>query len=132
MANTNDVMSRCLFLHLLGVVWIVAVALFSFHRSNESSISQLLNLQNIILQIVLCFINCYLSDKVSEHSLKIGDELYHINWPRMNTPEKKVVIFMISRGQKEFRVTCLGMFDCSLITFSRVRSTQRSIILVFN
>lgn len=122
MENTRKVMSLPIFFQLLLFTCIVVFALFSLNQPGSSNSEKVISIQNTIWQLIVWFICCHLSEKIAAKSFSISDDLYNLNWLMLSKRERRMVWFMISRAQKEFRFTCLGMFDCSLETFSIVIS----------
>lgn len=113
-------MSWPLFFQWVSLICIVVFALFSLNQPLKSDSEKVLSVQNTAWQLLLWFIFCHLSEKITEHSFGIVDALYDVDWLMMNVRERKLLKFMIARAQKEFRISCIGMFDTSLATFSTV------------
>lgn len=122
MENTRKIMSLPIFFQLLLFTCIMVFALFSLNQPETSNNEKVISIQNTIWQSMLWFICCHLSERIAEDSFSISDDLYNSNWLLLSTRERRMLRFMISRAQKEFRFTCVGMFDCSMETFSIVIS----------
>lgn len=120
MENTRKVMSLPIFFQLLLFVCIMVFALFSINQPETSLSEKIISVQNTIWQSMLWFICCRLSEKIAAKSFNISDDLYNLNWLLLSIRERRMLRFIIFRAQKEFRFTCLGMFQCSLETFSIV------------
>lgn len=52
----------------------------------------------------------------------IADIAYDAPWYYMQKNEKFMVQMMIIRAQKSFEVKGMGIFDCSLAAYSKVRA----------
>lgn len=120
MQNIGDLTSSLLFNQLLTCILFLALNLFSLDQSVKFNMSLILNVNCLIQYVVICFIYCYFSEKVTQISFEIGEISYDSSWYEFPIGLQKLTILMISNSQREFRFKGLGMIDCSLATFSTV------------
>lgn len=76
----------------------------------------------VIAQLV---IYCSYSEDVSEDLGATAELFYEMDWYRLSDKMKKLYILSIARGQKEFRLTGLGIIECSLRIFAKVTYDRR-------
>lgn len=99
----------------------LALVLFSLNESVVVNSDLILNVQCLTTYTVNAYIYSYFSENITMKSFEVGDLAYEPLWYKMPMSQQKAVILIINQSQKEFRLTGLGMFDCSLLTFSAVR-----------
>lgn len=63
---------------------------------------------------------CYLSENVTSDLGATGDAFFHSLWYRLPIKLQKLYIIPIQQSQKEFRLTGLGIVECSLRIFITV------------
>lgn len=120
MENICDLMSGILFNILLSCVLLLALSLFSLNQSIVLNVRLAANLNLLLIYLMACYIYSYFSEAVTTNSFKIGDDVYNSLWNEMPVKQQKVIILIINRSQKEFRLRGLGMIDCSLAKFLAV------------
>lgn len=98
----------------------IAFNLFVFELNDS------LNLECVIALIDLCaypgltFLYFYFSERITTDLEEIGGIFYSSTWYRLTTKHQKYLVLPIARAEREFRLTGLGMFYCSLPIFSSV------------
>lgn len=113
-------MSGILFVVMLACVLILALILFSFDQSTAINMAQLVNLMGLLAYLFLGFTYSYFSETITANSFKIGEDAYNSLWNEMEIQQQKAIMLIIGRSQKEFRLTGLGLVDCTLATFLAV------------
>lgn len=127
MENICDLMSGILFNILLSCVLLLALSLFSLNQSIVLNVRLAANFNLLVVYLMACYIYSYFSEVVTTNSFKIGDDAYNSLWNEMPVKQQKLIILIISRSQKEFRLRGLGMIDCSLAKFLAVMSIDQII-----
>lgn len=112
-------MSGIIFSVSISCLLIIALTLFSFGVV-VNDLDLILILDGLIIYLIICYVYCYYSENITTTSLKIGDVVYDSLWYEMPIKEQRAIILMIQRSQKEFRLSGLGLVDCSLATFLSV------------
>lgn len=122
MENIQNLMSGIIFNILLSCVLFLILVLLSVDQSNVTAIdfNLLLNLDCLLTYLIICYIYCHFSENMTTKSFEIGDIVYNSFWYKMSIKEQKIIILMIQQSQKEFRLSGLGLIDCSLATFLTV------------
>lgn len=120
MDTMRSIMKLPLFIQLLGFLWIVAFALFSLDQESESDFVKLVSTSNIIWQFVVWYSFCQLSENVTRYSDEVSGVLYNLDWLSMSPNKRMALKLMLARSQRQFRFSCLDIFDCSLDTFLKV------------
>lgn len=118
MGNIQNLMSGIIFTVLLGCVLAIALAFISLDQFKYNNL--LININCASLFLIIRYIYCHFSEKMASTSDVIGDVLYDSSWYEMSTIEQKAIILMIQRSQRKFRLTGLGLVDCSLASFLTV------------
>lgn len=72
--------------------------------------------------LITCYTFCFFSETLTTNSFKIGADAYNLVWNQMTMQQQKAIKLVIARSQKEFRLTGLGLIDCSLARFLAVKS----------
>lgn len=121
MANIHDLMSVIIFDVTLTCVLFLALILFSVEQLDAIDFTVILNLECTLYIIIICYIYSYFSETITTNSFAIGEDPYNSLWYKMPMKQQKAVMLMIMRSQIEFRLTGVGMVDCSLETFLAVR-----------
>lgn len=116
-------MSGVLFFQLLSCASFFALTLFSLNKADTIESQVFIDIQNISMYLVLCFVYSHYSENISAKSVKLADVIYCTNWYEMPLEEQKTIILMIMRSQKEYRFDGYGMVHCSLANFWTVCGT---------
>lgn len=117
----DDVMGIILFILLVSYGVIIAIFLFGLELVDiyrVEAFGLMIALGNLLTQLV---IYCAFSENVTTNLLSTGDFFYGSPWYRLPVHFQKVYIFSIRRAQREFRLTGLGIIECSLGVFASVR-----------
>lgn len=101
---------------------IIAIAfnLFVVESSDGLSFETVSALVDISMIVGLSFAYFYFSERITTDLLEICDIFYNALWYRLPARQQKLFMLAIQRGQREVRLTGLGLFDCSMPIFSRV------------
>lgn len=89
----------------------------TIHSFGLTFFATLTGLINILMQMI---IYCQLSENVTLDLLASGDTFYESLWYRLPITVQKLYMLPIQRSQREFRVTGLGIIECSLRVFASV------------
>lgn len=115
-------MSFILFEMTLACTIIIAFSLFVVELNDSLNVEILVALIDMAICVGLTFVYFYFSEWVTSDLLQVGDVFYDSLWYRLPTMKQKLLVLPIQRGGREFRLTGLGFFDCSLAIFSTVNS----------
>lgn len=113
-------MSCNLFNIYLICIILLALVLFYLDQSTEFDFTVLFIFECLITFLITCYIYSYYSEEITAKSFGVGDDIYDSLWYRLPLEQQKAIILIIDRSQREFRLTGLGMVDCSLATFLAV------------
>lgn len=120
MENIRGLMSVVIFGVLLNCLLSLALILFSVDQSDAIDFTIIFNLECLLTIIIICYIYSYFSETITINSFKIGEDVYDSLWYVMPMKQQKAMILIIAQSQKEFRLSALGMVDCSLEIFLAV------------
>lgn len=118
-----DVMSATLFALLLMYGITIAVFMIGLAATNTFDFEFLGTFSGTIVILIQLIIYCHLSENVTNHLALTGDLFYESQWFPLPVKLQRVYILPILRSQKDFRVTGLGIIECSLRVFASVRFT---------
>lgn len=118
-----DVMSATLFALLLMFSITLAAFMIDLAATNTLDFEFLGTFSSIIVILIQLIIYCHLSENVTNDLAQTGDVFYESQWFPLPVKLQKVYILPILRSQKDFRVTGLGIIECSLRVFASVRLT---------
>lgn len=113
-------MSGNLFMAISSCFLLLVFTISSVDQSDGMDTTLMFMLQCLLMFSMICFIYCYFSENITKNSFEIGDIAYNSLWYEMTVKQQKAIILIIGQSQREFRLTALGMVDCSLITFLAV------------
>lgn len=114
-------MSAGLFFQLLACAVTLAIYMLSAETSQVSSMDFCNAVLGTTLTLSSTYLYCYFSENVTYNLASIGQSFYQSDWYRLPPEQQKLAILSIQRAQREFRMTGLGLVDCSLRIFSSVR-----------
>lgn len=120
MDNIRNLSSGILFSALLSFVLFLTLNFFAFDQSSVINMTTIVNLAGFLTYLTLGYTYCYFSENITANSFKIGYDAYNSKWTEMTTREQKAIMLAIGRSQKEFRLSGLGLIDCSMMTFLSV------------
>lgn len=122
LTNIQIIMSGPLFFDLFYSVLFIAFSLFALDHSMEQiNLNSIICIECLFFAILITYILCSLSEKMTQQSYRIGDTLFESKWYKLPIKEQKLLILFIQRSQKEFRLNGYKIIDCSLKTFVAVR-----------
>lgn len=116
-----DIMSTVLFFLLLTYAITIAVFMVDMEATESidlAFVGSLTGLINILIQLV---IYCAYSENLTTDLGATGDVFYKTLWYQMPVKLQKLYVLSIARSQREFRLTGLGIIECSLRIFASVR-----------
>lgn len=116
----SDVMSTILFLLLLSYSITIAALLISLQLLNTLTVASfglVIAVVNILTQIL---IYCAFSENMTHDLLATGDIFYNSPWYRLSVTLQKLYVLSILRPQRKFRLSGLGIIECSLGVFASV------------
>lgn len=113
-------MSVGLFFQLLVCAASLAVCMVGMEKSELFSMSFFLALAGLSTAISSTYIYCFLSENVTNELSAIGGIFYDCEWYRLPVKQQKLFGVAIQRAQKPFRMTGLGLVECSLRVFTSV------------
>lgn len=62
-------------------------------------------------------IYCYFGDQLKYNALDIANHVYFTSWYELNIKQRKLLLIMIMRSQKEIILSADGLLDMSLNSF---------------
>lgn len=66
------------------------------------------------------YLYCLLSESVTSELASAADAFYLSNWYKLPLHQEKLFVIPIRRAQKDYRMSGLGLVECSLGVFSSV------------
>lgn len=108
-AHIGDVMSAPLFILLLMYAVIVAVCMVALESAQSIDVALMATIVGVQMSIY-----CYLSENVTSDLEKSGAPFYESHWYNLPTEYQKFYILSIKQPQKLYRLTGLGIIECSL------------------
>lgn len=120
--NISKIMSEVLFYQLFMCAATSAFNIFALEANEIVGVQAATNLYLLSTVLAATFIYCYLSERLTTNLLDIGENFYKSNWYLLPTELKFLLIYPIQSTQREFRLKCIGLFDCSLSVFGVVSS----------
>lgn len=113
-------MSAILFVLLLSYAVTIAIFMFGLELVRPLGVTffgLLTALLNFLAQLA---IYCYFSENVTHDLLATSDLFYESPWYRLPYKLQKLYVVPIARAQRQFRLTGLGIIECSLRVFASV------------
>lgn len=98
----------------------LAMDLFAVELNGVASLEGLYALVDALLTFTLMFGYCFGSECVTSDLMEVGDIFYNSSWYRLPVKQQKLLALPIQRAQREFRLSGLGLIDCSLAVFLSV------------
>lgn len=99
---------------------VTAFNLYVFELNDALNLEIIAAFFDLVIALVITFINCYLSEQITTALFEIGDNFYDMPWYQLSTKQQKGLVFPIQRAQRELRLTGLGLVDCTLGLYSTV------------
>lgn len=121
MDNVADLMSAPFFFEILVSILILANVLLAIDQAGgiDSSFWIVLNASSVFF--IVSYAYCHLSEKITSMPSDNADILYCGEWYKIpNLTDRKAVAMVIMRSQRGYRISGLGMVDCSLEVFLKV------------
>lgn len=112
-------METILFIATLTCSLVIACNLCVFDLSDTFSLEIFVAIFDLYA-ILLNFAYFYLAERISTDSLEIGDFFYNSPWYQLPAKHQSLLVLPIQRARRELRLSGLGIFECSLMTFSAV------------
>lgn len=113
-------MSETLFLQLLVTAVNSAILLIAIDVTDILNMMTIISIYGLVCIFTQTLFYCYLAETVTSKLLSIGDIFYESDWYRLPVRQQQLVMLPIQRSQEEFRLSGLGLIDCSLWVFASV------------
>lgn len=115
----NSIMELIIITMTLTCTLIIALSLFVVEVQLLRA-EALYALINLTLIMMIMFTYCLLSERITSDLLEIGDVFYNSVWYRLPFKEQRLLVIPIGRAQRVFRLSGLGLINCSLAVFLTV------------
>lgn len=117
----REIMSIGLFFQLLVCATSLAVYMVAIASNLTLTVNFFIMLIGLSVTISSTSVYCYLSENISTSLEMIGDIFFDFAWYRL-TPKHQILIQLpIRRSQNNFRLTGLGIVECSLGVLLKAR-----------
>lgn len=126
----GDTIGTALFYQLLMSA--IEIAYFTVGIESESSSHLVVCLVGVSSVLLPTFFFCKLSENITADLEEIGDAFYNCAWYYLAVSHQKTFILPISRSQKTYRLTGLGIVQCSLAIFLSVSIPLGSTFFCFS
>lgn len=120
MNNIRDMMSGVLFYQLLSCIMFLALSFLFVDNAERIDTALILNFQCLVMYMIVCYLYCDLSEKITENSFEISKIAYESIWYEFTPKHRKALVLIIMRSQKDFRLNGFGLVNCSLPRFLMV------------
>lgn len=125
-------MSSVLFFQLVLSAVNAACTLVVFDSSDKMDYGVFVALVGIITISLPTALHCNLSEQATSDMEGIGDAFSQCPWYYLPVKQQQMFILPILRSQRSYRMTGLGMFECSLATFLSVNISIFLFILLLH
>lgn len=119
--SLGEVMQVVLFNLTFTCVIVIALNLIVVELNESLNLEMVVAIADLITVLQLTFGHFFLAEWITTDLLSIGDVFYNSVWYRLPVKQQKLLVLPIERGQREFRLRGLGLFNCSLVVFSSVK-----------
>lgn len=126
---TGKIMSAGLFFQLLASAITFAVFMVGIETSPVKSLLFCVSVQGMTYNMLITYAYCLFSEMISADLAAIGDIFYGCAWYRMPVKQQNRLMLPIQRAQVEFRLYGLGFIECSLKTYTSVKSDLSKIVI---
>lgn len=116
----SQILNEVLFLMLLTCSVVVAFNLASFESNKAINLETIMAFYNLFCILATTFVYCYLAEEVTSCLSDIGNTFYQSIWYEWSAEQQKMIVLIINRTRKAFRLKSMGLIDCSLYVFSSV------------
>lgn len=118
--SLRDSMAVILFNITFTCVIAIACNLFVLEMNGKINMEIIVALIDLGVVIGLTFAYFFLSEWITTDLFAIDEIFYNSPWFRLSTDQQKLLVLPIMRADREFRLTGLGIFECSLAVFATV------------
>lgn len=116
----GEIISIGLFFQLFICAISLAVYLVAIASNVTLAVNFVVMLVGISVTLLSSYMYCYLSENITIMLEAIGDIFYEFAWYHLPPKQQTLFLLPIQRTQIEFRLTGLGIVDCSLGVFLSV------------
>lgn len=113
-------MSVALFFQLLACAVSLAAYMLSLETNTLLGFRFCIAITGMLNVLTATYIYCLLSENVTLDLGAVGAIFYHCAWYQLAVKQQQLFVAPIQRGQFEFRMTGLGLVECSLRAFTVV------------
>lgn len=116
----SDTTKVVLFTITFTYVISIACNLTVLDSNDTPNLETIAALANMCVVFQLAFVYFYYSEWITTDLLEIGDCFYNSPWYRLPSKQQKLLVLPVQQAGQELRFKGLGLFDCSLVTFTTV------------
>lgn len=120
----DDIMSAALFALLLTYAITVAVTLLATEANGTINLGLFAIIGGLLHIIGQMGIYCFLSENLTSSLRENGEHFYETPWHSLHIKLQKLYILPIQQSQKKYRLTGLGIIECSLRILASVSLRQ--------
>lgn len=120
----RSIMSVVLFYQLLICAAVTAFNLFALEANGFLNLNAAVSLYLMVSAIITTFLYCFLAERFTTDLLDIAMIFYGSAWYQLPSQYQRMFVLLIKRSQRETRLKCFGLIDCSLSVFSSVSFLQ--------
>lgn len=110
----RDIISIGLFFQLLVCATSLAIYMIAIASNPTPTMNFFIMLIGLSLTISSASVFCYFSENLTTSLEVIGDVFYDFAWYRLPSRQQGLIKLPIQRAQINFRLTGLGIIECSL------------------
>lgn len=118
--NIRIIVSELLFYQLLICAVASGINLFELESNGLFSLRSMIPIYDFLIILTMTFVSCYLSENLTSNLSEISEIFYNFAWYKLSVQTQKLLMPPIQHSQQKFRLSGLGIVDCSLFVFGKV------------
>ncbi|XP_025989687.2 odorant receptor Or2 [Solenopsis invicta] len=129
--TVNVIFNQVLFVQFFGSILVLCTSVY--YLSAHSSLSETATLIiYTICMFVQIYVYCWSGNEVILKSTKVGDSVYHMNWPLLSVNDRRELLMIMLRSSLPLKFTSSFLITLSLQSYSNILKISYSAFNVLN
>ncbi|KAL6268713.1 hypothetical protein P5V15_001841 [Pogonomyrmex californicus] len=124
---TESMFAICLFTDIgLGILFQCSASVMIVTHTDTLYLVK--NFPLLLLQTARFFFNCWIGQRIIDHSSQVSFAAYNGKWYQMSLEAKKMLLFLMMKCRKPYRITMTKLYVICMESYSTLMKTSASYV----
>ncbi|XP_025074149.1 odorant receptor 63a-like [Pogonomyrmex barbatus] len=124
---TESMFAICLFTDIgLGILFQCSASVMIVTHTDTLYLVK--NFPLLLIQTARFFFNCWIGQRIIDHSSQVSFAAYNGKWYQMSLEAKKILLFLMMKCRKPYRITMTKLYVICMESYSTLMKTSASYV----